>query len=223
MKETIKLKTAQSSSVNLEIDLIRENQKLAERNRELFRKNKIKAVDIMGSVGTGKTSLIEQLVRKLKRKYKIAVVNGDLTTTIDADIIGKHKVNVIQINTGKECHLDAKIVKKAIDHLKPEKIELILIENVGNLICPADFELGSDMRLLVVAVTEGPYVAVKHPLSFLNTDIVAINKIDLADILSINVEKLERDIEMINPKLKIVRTDCKNGIGIDKLIEALKI
>ena len=222
MEKIIKIEE-ESPSISLEIDLIKENQKLAEENRKFLRKHGVKAIDIMGSIGVGKTALIEQLVSRLKGKYNIAVVNGDLTTTIDADAIKKHGVKVIQINTGKECHLDANMVKKAFGHLNLKNISLIFIENVGNLICPTDFSLGSDSRLLIVAVTQGPYVAVKHPLSFTTADVVAINKIDLTNLLSVDLDKLEKDIKTINPEIKIVRTDCKNGIGIDKLINALKL
>jgi len=221
LREIVKVENIQT--IDVEADLIKLNNKFAEENRKIFEKYRVRAFDVMGSVGTGKTSLIERLVQALKEKYSIAVVNGDLTTTIDADLIGKHGVKVVQINTGKECHLEANMIKKALEKIDLEKIDLIFIENVGNLICPTDFKLGTEKRIVVVSVTEGGYVAVKHPLTFLNADIVVVNKVDLAEIMGVNLEKLENEIRSINPKIKTVRVSCKTGLGIDKLIEILNL
>ena len=152
---------------------------------------------------------------------KVAVIEGDLTTTIDSDRIARHGVEVIQINTGKECHLDANLVKGALEELNLNNLDIIFIENVGNLISPAEFPLGSDKRLVVISVTEGPYMVVKHPFIFMEANVVAINKIDLAEHMNVNVSQLERDVEKINPKAKVVRVSCKNEIGIDKVLSAI--
>ncbi|MCW4033086.1 MAG: hydrogenase nickel incorporation protein HypB [Candidatus Bathyarchaeota archaeon] len=207
--------------IELEKDLLQKNEQIAIQNKKMLDENKIIAIDIMGSIGSGKTSLIECLADKLKNKYKIAVLNGDLTTTIDANRIEKHGVNVIQINTGKECHLDANLVKKAIDQLELSNLDLIFIENVGNLICPAEFPLGSSKRLVVISVTEGPYMVIKHPYIFIEADVAVINKIDMAEAMQVNVEGLIKDINQINPKTKVVAINCRNREGIDKLVEAL--
>jgi hydrogenase nickel incorporation protein HypB len=175
----------------------------------------------MGSVGSGKTSLIKSLISSLKRRYRIAVIEGDVTTTIDADLIAIEGVPAIQVNTGKECHLDANLIRKALNHMKLNELDLIFIENVGNLICPAEFPLGSDKRLVVISVTEGPYMVVKHPLMFHNADAVAINKADLAAAMEVNPAKLEQDIAMINPRASIVTTSCRNGLGIRDVANAL--
>lgn len=206
--------------IELEESILAENRKIASDNRETLKKHNIITIDVMGSIGSGKTSIIELFVEKLKGRRKVAVIEGDLTTTIDSDRIAKHGVEVIQINTGKECHLDANLVKGALEELNLNELDLIFIENVGNLICPAEFPLGSDKRLVVISVTEGPYMVVKHPFIFMEADVVAINKIDLAEPMNVNVSQLERDVEKINPKAKVVRVSCKNKIGIDKVLSA---
>lgn len=220
LKKVIKLK---EETVEVRKDILKVNEKIAEENRETFKKYGIRAFDVMGSVGTGKTSLIEKLVEKLKGKYSITVINGDLTTTVDADIIGRHGVDVVQINTGRECHLEAYMVKKALEKIDLEKIDLLFIENVGNLICPSDFKLGTEKRIVVISVTEGQYVVVKHPLTFLDSDLVVINKIDLAEVMSVNLDKLENEIKNINPNIRIARVSCKNGSGIEGLIQMLNL
>jgi len=210
-------------SIDVEFDLIRANNEAAEKNQKLLRSRSIRAFDVMGSVGSGKTALIEQMVQILKGKYRVAVINGDLTTTIDADRVGRHGVHVIQINTGKECHLDANIVRKGLEKVNLNQANLVFIENVGNLICPADFQLGTEKRIVVISVTEGPYVAVKHPVTFLNTDIAVINKIDLAELMDVNVDKLEKELTRIKPSLKVFKTNCKTGQGVDAIVKALNL
>jgi hydrogenase nickel incorporation protein HypB len=175
----------------------------------------------MGAIGSGKTSLIEKLVQLLKNRYRIAVFKGDLTTTIDAELIARHGVETVAINTGKECHLDANLIKKALQRLNLKKINLLLIENVGNLICPAEFPLGSDKRLVVISVTEGPYMVVKHPFIFMEADVVAINKVDLAKAMDVDAKKLEQDVMTINPKAKVVATNGRTGEGVEGVAKAL--
>ncbi len=221
MKEVINLEDVETVAV--EKDIFETNKRLAEENRRIFEKYGIRTFEFMGSVGTGKTSLIDKLVEKLKSAHSIVVINGDLTTTIDADIIGRHGINVIQINTGKECHLEAYIIKKALERLELEKIDIIFIENVGNLICPSDFKLGAEKRIVVISVTEGQYVAVKHPLAFLEADIVVINKIDLTGTMGVSLEKLEEEIKRINLGIKVIRTNCKDDIGVESLIQLLDL
>ena len=209
--------------VELSEDLLKANRSLAEENKQFLHEHGVKAIDIMGSIGAGKTSLIEKLVELLKAKYQIAVFKGDLTTTIDAEMIARHGVETVAINTGKECHLDANLVKKALLKLNLEKINLLLIENVGNLICPAEFPLGSDKRAVVISVTEGPYMVIKHPFIFMEADVVAINKKDLADAMKVDVKKLEKDVKTINPKARVVATNCRTGEGVDAVARALEL
>ncbi len=207
--------------MELSEDLLKANQRLAEENKLFLHQNGVCTVDVMGSIGSGKTSLIEKLVRLLKSRYKIAVFKGDLTTTIDAELIAKHGVQTVAINTGKECHLDANLVRKALLKLDFKKTNLLFIENVGNLICPAEFPLGSDKRVVVVSVTEGPYMVVKHPFIFMEADIVAINKVDLAEAMGVGVKHLEKDVKTINPKAMVVPTNCRTGEGVEHVAKAL--
>lgn len=207
--------------IELDEDLLKRNRELADENRRLLDQHKIHAIDVMGSIGSGKTSLITQLVTRLIGKHRMAAIAGDLTTSIDAERISSSGASVIQINTGRECHLDANLVKKAISELNLEGIDLLLIENVGNLICPADFPLGSHQRIVVVSVTEGPYIVVKHPFIFIDADAVAINKIDLAQAMDVKIEQLEVQLLAIKPALKVARINCLTGEGIEGLIKVL--
>jgi hydrogenase nickel incorporation protein HypB len=213
--------------VTLEIEpgmnILEVNKKLAQKNKELLKKHNVKAIDIMGSIGAGKTSLIEKLVQQLKNKYKIVVLKGDLTTTIDAERIGKHGVQVITINTGRECHLDANVVAKAVERIKIEDIDLLIIENVGNLICPAEFPLGTDKRVVVISVTEGPYMILKHPFTFMNADVMVINKKDLAQTMKIDTNQLENQAKEVKPDVKVAVTNALTGEGISELIKALEL
>lgn len=207
--------------VELEEDILKANQELADENKKLLQKHGVMAIDIMGSIGAGKTSLIEKLVKLLKERYHIAAFKGDLTTTIDAEMIKRHGVEVVAINTGKECHLDANLVKKALERLKLPEIDLLFIENVGNLICPAEFPLGSEKRVVVVSVTEGPYMVVKHPFIFMDADVIVINKVDLASAMKVDPEKLKADAGKINSRSKVVLANCRSGEGVDSVAEAL--
>ena len=205
------------------VDILEVNKQLAQKNMKLLREHNVKAIDIMGSIGAGKTSLIEKLVQSLKQKYRIAVFKGDLTTTIDAERIGRHGVQVLTINTGRECHLDANVVARAVERISLEDIDLLFIENVGNLICPAEFPLGTEKRVVVVSVTEGPYMVVKHPFTFMTADVMVINKKDLAEIMKIDTEQLEKQVKEIKPDVKVAVTNALSGEGIEELIKALEL
>ena len=207
--------------IELDEDLLRKNQDLAKENKKLLDSHKILAIDIMGSVGSGKTSLVTQLIKKLRNKYRIAALAGDTTTTIDAEQIKSAGADVLEINTGKECHLDANLVRKALKELNLKKLDLLFIENVGNIICPADFPLGSHKRIVVLSLTEGPYVVLKHPFSFMDADVVAINKVDLSKATKIAPEEFEKQLKELKPSLKVVRTNCATGKGIAEVVKAL--
>jgi hydrogenase nickel incorporation protein HypB len=209
--------------VELEVDLLRENQRLANENKKRLQSKGVHAIDVMGSVGSGKTSLIKAMVSRIKNIHRIAVIEGDVTTTIDSDLIASEGIPTVQVNTGKECHLDANLIRKALDMMPLDKLDLIFIENVGNLICPAEFPLGSDKRLVVISVTEGPYMVVKHPMMFLDAQTVAINKIDLAGAMGVDPNKLSTDVSLLNPKATTIHTSCRNGTGIDAVIQSLEL
>lgn len=223
VKDVVRAGEGEIFDIELDKNVLKANAKLAQRNRELLLKHGVNSIDVMGSIGAGKTSLIEKMVENLKTRYRIAVFKGDLTTTIDAEILSRHGVDVIAINTGKECHLDANLVYKALKRLNLEMVDLLFIENVGNLICPAEFPLGSEKRIVVISVTEGPYMVVKHPFIFMEADVVAINKVDLAEAMEVDVTKLGGDVKKINPKAAVVATNCRTGEGVNQVIAALKL
>jgi len=220
-KTVIRAEEGEIYDVELSEDILKANQRLADENKQFLHQNGVSAIDVMGAIGAGKTSLIEKLIQLLKNRYRIAVFKGDLTTTIDAELIAKHGVETLAINTGKECHLDANLIKKALQRLDLKKINLLFIENVGNLICPAEFPLGSDKRIVVVSVTEGPYIVVKHPFIFMDAHVVAINKVDLAQAMNVDIEKLEKDLKTINSKAIVAATNCRTGKGVDDVVKAL--
>jgi hydrogenase nickel incorporation protein HypB len=207
--------------IELDEDFLRKNRELAEENRKLLDSRKILAIDIMGSVGSGKTSLVVQMVKWLRKKYRIAALAGDTATTIDAERIKSAGAEVLEINTGKECHLDANLVRKALEELDLKKLDLLFIENVGNIICPADFPLGSHKRIVVLSLTEGPYVVLKHPFSFMDADVVAINKADLSKATGVDPAEFEKQLRGLKPTIKTVRTNCNTGEGIAEVTKAL--
>jgi hydrogenase nickel incorporation protein HypB len=209
--------------IELEKDLLAKNRRLAKENRKRFDRSNVLAIDIMGSIGSGKTSLIKAILKKLGMGKKVAVIAGDLTTTIDAERIEAEGARVIQVNTGKECHLDAHLIRQAIDGMKLEGVHVLFIENVGNLICPGEFPLGAHKRVVVTSVTEGPYTVVKHPYIFRGADVIVLNKIDLGRFMKINISQLEKDARQINPRASFIKTNALSGMGISKIINALEL
>jgi hydrogenase nickel incorporation protein HypB len=189
-------------------------------NNEL-NKNDIKSIDIVGAIGAGKTALLEKIVEKLSKKYRILVICGDITTRVDADRIEQHNVETVQINTGRDCALNAYHIYQVIKNKNLEDYDLIFVENVGNLICPSDFKLGTDKRITVVSITEGEWVIEKHPMLFKMSNIAVINKIDLLERLGTDIEKMKNDAKNFNPNIDVITTSAKNGTNIDKLIEIL--
>ena len=212
---------AETYDIELEHSLLEANAKIAGDNRVLLDKNGTTAIDFMGAIGSGKTTLITKLAEKLKSKMGVAIFNGDAMTTTDADAIAGQGVPVVQISTVNGCHLDANLVTKALQKIDLKETTLIFIENVGNLICPAEFPLGSKARVVVISVTEGPHMVKKHPHMFLGSDLVVINKIDLADAMGVSVEELMADLHTLKPGLKVVSASCKNGTGVDEVATAL--
>lgn len=207
--------------IELDEDILRRNRQLAEENRELLDRHRVLAVDIMGSVAAGKTSLIVQLIRHLGARFRIAAFAGDTATTIDAEQMKSAGAEVLEINTGKECHLDANLVRKALNELRLDEVDLLLIENVGNIICPADFPVGSHKRMVVLSLTDGPYVVLKHSFVFLDAAVVALNKIDLSQAMGVAPDELERQLREIKPTLEVVRTNGVTGEGVAELARAL--
>jgi hydrogenase nickel incorporation protein HypB len=210
-----------SRVIELNEDLIANNEELAKQNKKTFEEFNIKSIDFVGAIGAGKTAIIENLAENMSKDYKILVINGDVTTRVDADRIQKHGVNTIQINTGRECALNSYHISQVIKFYDLSDINLVFIENVGNLICPSDFILGADKRVVIVSITEGPWVIRKHPMLFKYSDIAVINKIDLIDVIDVNIEEMVSDAREINPNLKIITTSAITGENVPRLINEI--
>ena len=208
--------------IELEHSLLEANAKLAEENRILLKKHGITAIDFMGAIGSGKTTLIARLAERLKDNGGIAVFNGDATTSDDQDLVAGTGVQVVQLATVNGCHLDANLVGKALRKIELEGLRLLFLENIGNLICPAEFPLGADARVVVISVTEGPWSVRKHPHMFLGAQIVVINKIDLAAAMEVKVDTLAADVHKLKPDVKVIPTSCKTGAGVDEVAAAIQ-
>ncbi len=199
----------------------KDNDLLANRIHRNFLDNNIKSFDIVGAIGAGKTALLEKIAEKLTAKFRMLVICGDITTRVDADRIEKYNAETIQINTGRECALNAYHIYQIIKNKDLQNYDVIFIENVGNLICPSEFVLGTDKRIIVVSITEGEWVVEKHPMLFKMSDIAVINKIDLKERLGTNVEKMIADAKKINPEIEVITTSAKTGENINKLMELM--
>ncbi|MEA3558487.1 MAG: hydrogenase nickel incorporation protein HypB [Candidatus Thermoplasmatota archaeon] len=210
-------------SIDMEKDLLEANRRLANDNHDLLKKNEIISVDLMGSIGSGKTLLIERLAELLRSKdRRVGVITGDVAGDDDFKRVSSlEDVKAVNVNTGKECHIDAHLAEHAIEDMDLGSIDVLLIENVGNLVCPADFPLGADKRAVIISVTEGDDMVRKHPLIFRIADIVVINKSDLAEIMEVDLEVLKNDLETVKPGARLVITDAKHGIGIEDLAQAM--
>jgi len=207
--------------IELEQSLLEANAKIARENRALLDRHGITAIDFMGAIGSGKTTLITRLVQRLKDLIGVAVFNGDATTSDDADAIASQNVPIIQIATVNGCHLDANLVGKALNRIPLDNLRLLFIENIGNLICPAEFPLGSKARVVVISVTEGPWMVRKHPHMFLGARIVVINKLDLAGPMGVSIDDLTRDVHTLKPDILVIPTSCKTGQGVPEVASAL--
>ena len=196
-------------------NILGENDKIAEENRKLFKDKGVFVINLMGSPGSGKTSLLEQTIANLKDKLKMAVIEGDLFTAKDAERIERHNVPVIQINTAGGCHLDAPMVKRAAESLNLDALDLIIVENVGYLVCPADFDVGEDIKAVVLSITEGDDKPLKYPLIFKESAVAVLNKIDILKFTNFNLESAREDLTTIHPNIKIIETSCTNGEGLD--------
>lgn len=196
-------------------DILGANTDKARRNQERLDKYGILAVNVMSSPGSGKTSLILQMIGKLKGKTRIAVIEGDVASRVDADKVHQQGVPVIQINIPGGCHLDASMTDDALNNLPLDEVDLLLIENVGNLICPAEFALGEHKRVMLLSAPEGDDKPHKYPLMFTETDVVLVNKIDLLPYLDFNTTVFNKAVIGLNPRVKIFPVSCKTGEGLE--------
>jgi hydrogenase nickel incorporation protein HypB len=208
---------------SLNRDIFAENQAIAQGIQDVLHSYKIYSFDFMGAIGSGKTLLIERLVDILPEKFpqkRVGVIVGDVMGDDDYQRIRQHDVPVVNINTGKECHLDAHLIEHALNKLNLDEIDLLFIENIGNLVCPADFPLGTDKRVVTISVTEGDDMVRKHPLIFQLADAIIINKIDLSEFIGVNIKKIMGDIHHLGQK-PVFLTDARNKKGIESLFEWL--
>ena len=210
----------QVADVEVARNIMDANKKLADRNKKNLEDKGIFCVDFVGAIGSGKTTLVEEIIDNTD--YKIGVLAGDVISKFDAGRIEKHNVPVVGLNTGKECHLDAHLVGHGIEDLPLDDLDMLIIENVGNLICPVDFELGSHMRIVVVSVTEGDDTVEKHPLIFQTSDVAIINKVDLADAVGADADKMVNDALKLNPNIKVIKSSLKEGTGLDEIIKCIE-
>ena len=196
-------------------NLLGSNDLQAEVNRAHFRKNNCLAINVIGSPGAGKTTLLEKTLPYLTGDLHVGVIEGDIFTSKDADRIAAHKIPVIQINTGGGCHLDSKMVGKVIPEFDWQALDLMIIENVGNLVCPADFDLGEAFKVIVLSIVEGDDKPAKYPVIFRNAKAVVLNKMDLEAFTDVNMESMKQDIRSINPDIKIFEVSSRNGNGLE--------
>ncbi len=208
--------------VHIEKDVYDVNNRLADANTRHLEEHGVRAFDLLGAIGSGKTALIERLVPLLKeRGLSPGAIAGDVYGDDDFKRIVALGIPAYNANTGKECHLDAHLVEHAIDHLPLDEIDLLFIENVGNMVCPTDFRLGAEKRIVVVSSTEGDDVVNKHPMMFRGSTIGVINKIDLAPFVGANLDRMEADMHRYNPEMQVFRTNLKTGEGLGDLLEAI--
>lgn len=202
----------------VETDILQRNNLLAERNRGYFNAKEIISLNLVSSPGSGKTTLLEKTILAMQEK-KVYVIEGDQQTVLDANRIEKTGAPVLQINTGNGCHLDADMINNAVKRLNPETNSVLFIENVGNLVCPALFDLGETKRVVIISVTEGEDKPLKYPNMFSSSQLCVINKTDLLPYLDFSIEKLKEYALKVNPSLQFILVSAKNGDGMDKWIE----
>lgn len=209
----------------MEFDVLKENSKLAHKNYRLLKEHNIKSVDFMGSIGAGKTSLIIKLAEKLRDKgVRVLAIAGDVIGDDDFARMKASGMDVINCNTGSECHLDSNLITKALENADLENYDVLFIENVGNLVCPADFPLGTDYRVAVISTTEGDDMVRKHHSIFLHSDFAVLNKMDIADAVGVNPEIIAEDYKKLMGGLKeIYRCSVRTGQGVDEILAALKM
>ena len=206
-------------------NILHANDEIANENQAIFDSKGIVGFNLMSSPGSGKTYLLDTTLAMLAGELRAAVIEGDISTTLDAERLARHNVPLIQINTdtvGGDCHLEASMVKAALPRLDIEGLNLLFIENVGNLVCPADFDLGEHIKVALLSTTEGEDKPLKYPLMFRVCHVILITKIDLEGVLEFDTDKAEANARKINPNATVIRLSAKSGQGMDKWIDFLR-
>jgi hydrogenase nickel incorporation protein HypB len=197
-------------------DILDANDQIAIRNRRLLDEKNIFAVNVMASPGSGKTSLILATIQELRDKIKIGVIEGDISSTRDADLVATEGVPVVQINTSGSCHLDANMIENGLRNLPLDHIDLLLVENVGNLVCPAEFAIGENIKVLVSSVPEGDDKPYKYPLMFTEVDIIVLNKMDLLPYVKFDTAAFEEAVRSLNQDVTLLSLSCATGEGVQE-------
>ena len=195
--------------------ILEANDRIAEENRKRFQEAGVYVVNLMGAPGAGKTTLLERTIQALKPHCRIGVIEGDIVGSDDAERIGVLDVPVVQINTGGACHLDANMISEVLSDFPLKELDLLIIENVGNLVCPAEFNVGEDRKMMVLSIAEGHDKPLKYPLMFRESSALVLNKMDLLPYMNTDVRKIRNDSLALNPKLEIFEVSCATGAGID--------
>ncbi len=203
-------------------DILEANQRIASENREIFTRHGVFVINLMSSPGAGKTTLLERTIESLKDTIPIGVIEGDIRSSIDAERIDKLGVPVVQINTDGACHLDGNMVRECLGELDLSSLRLLFVENVGNLVCPAEFKIGEDHKVMILSVTEGDDKPSKYPLMFRESSVLLINKIDLLPYIECDLERIKSSARDINPGLEIFEISCKTGEGLDRWYRWIK-
>jgi hydrogenase nickel incorporation protein HypB len=201
--------------IDVRKSILADNENQAEEIRQDLAAKKVFMINVMASPGAGKTSVIIQTIRRLKDRHRIAVIEGDIESMVDSEKILAEGIPAVQIQTGGACHLDAPMVTAAIDGLALDKLDLVFIENIGNLICPAEFDTGSDLQAMILSVPEGDDKILKYPLMFSICDVLLVNKIDYLQDSDFNIELLRRRALELNPRIQIFEVSCKTGVGFE--------
>jgi len=208
--------TSESRKLRIEVDILGKNNEYAAQNRDFFAERGILALNLVSSPGSGKTTLLTRTLSDLKTSHAMAVIEGDQQTANDADRIRETGVRAVQINTGKGCHLDAHMVGHAMEKLALENDSVLFIENVGNLVCPAEFDLGEAHKVAILSVTEGEDKPIKYPDMFHAADIMLLNKVDLLPYLDFDVEKCFTYARRVNPNIDLIQVSATQGLGMDQ-------
>lgn len=208
--------------VSLVKNILHANDRIANLNKDLFTSKGILAINMMSAPGAGKTTIIEHTIHALKNDYRIGVIEGDIQSTYDAEKIAATGVQVVQINTGGACHLDGNMIRETFDQLDLDAMDLLIVENVGNLVCPAEFKVGEDFKVMLLSVSEGDDKPLKYPLMFHESIALLINKIDLLPYVDCSVDKIKEESRTINPDLDIFEVSGKTTEGLDVWFEWLK-
>lgn len=203
-------------------DILQANDNLAQANRERFQRAGVLAINLMSGPGAGKTSLLERTAEALKNEFKLGIVEGDIATTRDAERLAKYDIPIVQINTASECHLDANMVYGAIRDFPVEELDILIIENVGNLVCPAEFIVGEHHKVMLLSAAEGDDKPLKYPLMFHESSLLLINKIDLIPHTNFDLESAHRNALQVSPNLEIIDISCRTGEGLDKWYDWLR-